>query len=264
MTLPRRAALLALCLAVAGAGCRQDDEIRIASLDFEGVDQISEGDLKSALQTQEGSWLPWGRQRYFDQRAFEADLQRIRAFYRDRGFPDARVTGTDIELNDEQTEVDVTVHVEEGDPIVVADVELVGFEVLPDDEREVLEREIPLLEGEPLDTQLASASRERALDALRNHGYPYAEVRLRNEPVEDRRERVVLQAQPGTLAHFGPIEVNGAASVGENVLLRQLTFDPGDTYSREKMRESQRKLSGMELFQFVNVESLEDEAEMQA
>jgi outer membrane protein assembly complex protein YaeT len=264
MIVPRPAALLVLLVAMAGAGCREDGGIRIASLDFEGVEQVSKGDLASALQTQKGSWLPWGRQRYFDRRAFEADLQRIAAFYRDRGFPDARVTATDIELNDQQTEVRVTVHIQEGEPIVVGAVEFVGFEVLPDRERRRIEREIPLREDQPLDTQLASASRERALNALRDHGYPYAAVRLRNEPIEPRRERVVLQAEPGTLAHFGPIEVNGEASVGERVLLRQLSFEPGDTYSREKMRESQRKLYGMELFQFVNVESLEDQAEVAA
>ena len=48
------------------------------------------------LQTKRGSRLPWGRKRFFDRSAFEADLKRIEAFYRDRGFPDARVTSFDV------------------------------------------------------------------------------------------------------------------------------------------------------------------------
>ena len=45
-----------------------------------------------ACRRKRGSRLPWGRKRFFDRRAFDADLKRIEAFYRDRGFPDARVT----------------------------------------------------------------------------------------------------------------------------------------------------------------------------
>lgn len=265
--MPRpRAALPVLLLAasLSNAACREDGEIKIASLNFEGVEQVDEGALKDALVTREGSWLPWGRKQYFDQRAFESDLQRISAFYRDRGFPDARVTSTDIELNDQQTEVDITVHLSEGEPIVVAGVEMRNFDVLPEDERARLDREMSLAEGEPLDAQLAEVARERALNAFRDHGYPYAQVRLINEPVGERRERVVLDAIPGTLAHFGPIEINGEASVGERVILRELSFEPGDTYSREEMRASQRQIYAMELFQFVNVETTEAEGEMPA
>jgi outer membrane protein insertion porin family/translocation and assembly module TamA len=253
---------LALLAAVLVSGCNDDGEIKIASLKFEGVDAVDKGALADALQTREGSWLPWGRQRYFDRRAFDADLQRIEAFYRDRGFPDARVTSVDPRLNDEQNEIDITVNISEGEPIRVAAIDLEGFDVLSERARNRLQREIPLEEGEPLDVQRAATARELALNMLRNEGYPYAEVRLSNEPVEARRERVVLRATPGILAHFGPIEINGNASVGDDIILRKLSFEPGDRYGRDEMRESQRQLYSMELFQFVNVESLENQAEM--
>jgi outer membrane protein assembly complex protein YaeT len=243
--------------------CREEDgEIRIASIEFDGVSQVSKGALADALQTKKGSRLPWGRKRYFDRRAYEADLQRIVAFYRDRGFPDARVTSTDLKLNDQKDAIDITLRISEGEPLIVEDVVFDGFDVLPTRQVGRTRRQLPLQPGQPLDTQLASASRERALTLFRDNGYPYAEVQLVNDPVGDHRERVTLRATPGTLARFGPVELNGEASVGENVIRRQLTFEPGDPYSAEKMRESQRKLYRMELFQFVNVESLENREEM--
>ena len=67
-------------------------------------------------------------------------------------------------------------------------------------------------------------------------------------------------ATAGTLAHFGPVEIVGEKSVGDNVLRRQLTFKPGDLFTRREMRESQRKLYRLELFEFANVESKEDKA----
>ena len=93
---------------------------------------------------------------------------------------------------------------------------------------------------------------------MTHHGYPYAEVTVSEEEAGPRQTRVVFHAVPGTLAHFGPVEIAGVASVNENVVRRQLTFAPGDLFTRREMRESQRKLYGLELFEFVNVESRED------
>ena len=250
--------LLVLLVALAGGGCREEGDIQISSLKFNGVEQVDKGALRNVLQTKEGSRIPWGRKRYFDRRAFEADLKRIEAFYRDRGFPDARVTSFDVKLNDTQDKVDITVNISEGEPILVAAIELQRFDVLPENERKALLESLPLQPEQPLDRQLALAARERALNVLRDHGYPYAQVELREEEAGPRQRKLVLAATPGTLAQFGPIEIDGQESVRENVIRRQLTFEPGEVFTRREMRESQRKLYRLELFEFVNVESLED------
>ena len=117
-----RAAFLLLVVAgaICVAGCREEGNIQISGLSFNGVTQVDKGALANALQTKKGSWIPWSRKRYFDRRAFEADLKRIEAFYRDRGFPDARVRSFDVKLNDQQDQVDITVNISEGEPIRVA------------------------------------------------------------------------------------------------------------------------------------------------
>jgi outer membrane protein assembly complex protein YaeT len=249
---------LVLLVALTGFACREEGDIQISSLEFSGVEQIDEGALRAVLQTKKGSWIPWGRKRYFDRRAFEADLKRIEAFYRDRGFPDARVSSFDVNLDETQQKVDITVNISEGEPIRLAAVELQGFEVLDQGQRRSLIEGLPLQKDQPLDRQLALASRERAVNALRDSGYPYAEVQLNENEAGPRQRTIVLAATPGTRARFGPIEIVGQRSVGEHVIRRQLTFDSGELFTRRDMRETQRKLYQMELFEFVNVESLED------
>jgi outer membrane protein assembly complex protein YaeT len=252
---------LLLLAAISAGACREEGEIKIASLEFDGVKSVNKGALANALQTKKGSRFFWGRKRFFDRRAFDADLKRIQAFYRDRGFPDARVT-VDTKLNETQDEIAITVHVTEGEPIRIATVDFEGFDVLPERDLRRLRRQSPLEPGQPLDRQLAATERERALNALRNNGYPYAEVQLANEPAGQRLERVIFRATPAILARFGPVEVNGQASVGDYVIERQLSFKPGDIFSQDKMRESQRNLYRMELFQFVNVDSVADREQM--
>ena len=250
--------LVTLLGILCAAACREDGDIQITGLSFDGVEQADTDALANALQTKKGSWIPWGRKRYFDRRAFEADLKRIEAFYRDRGFPDARVRGFDVQLNDTQDKVDVTIDIDEGEPIRVVDIELRGFEVLPEDERQRLRDTLPLQPGRPLDRQLEIAARERALNALRDGGYPYALVSLTEIDTAPKQRRLVVDATPGVLAHFGVVDIRGEATVGEHVIARQLTFEPGDRFSRRDMREAQRKLYGLELFEFVNVEPLEE------
>jgi outer membrane protein assembly complex protein YaeT len=244
--------------AICVAGCREEGDIQISSLSFAGVKQVDKDALASALQTKQGSWVPWSRKHYFERRAFEADLKRIEAFYHDRGFPDARVRSFDVKLNDAQDKVDVTLDISEGEPILVDSIDLRGFDVIPADRQRTLRESLPLLPGRPLDRQLASASRERALNALRDDGYPYAEVTLREEETGSRHVRLIADAVPGVLARFGEIDIRGYASVSEHVIRRQLTFEPGDRFTRRELRESQRKLYGLELFEFANVEPLEE------
>lgn len=250
--------VLVLAAALVVGACNEDRDIEVAKLELKGVESVDEGRLRDALQTRSSSWLPWGRKRYFDRRAFEVDLKRIEAYYRDRGFPDARVASFDVALDEQQKKVDLTITVSEGEPIRVSEIRLQGFDVLSPGERETLLDELLLREGEPLDRQLALAARERAVNALRDNGYAYAEVALKEEETGPRQRRVTLVATPGQLAYFGPIEIAGESSVGEYVIRRQLTYKPGDLFRRTELRESQRKLYRLELFQFVNIEPVED------
>jgi outer membrane protein assembly complex protein YaeT len=257
---PRLLRLLLLAVAICVGACGPEGDIEIAALDFTGVHQVDEGALRNALQTRRGSRIPWGRKRYFDRRAFDADLKRVDAFYRDRGFPEARVASFDVALNDTQDKVSITVNIAEGEPIRVAAVDFSGFEVLPAADRRRLQESVGLRVGAPLDRQVAQAGRERALNEFRDHGYPHADVTIADEDAGRGQRRVVYRAVPGLLSRFGPIAVDGQMSVSENVIRRQLTFAPGDVYSRREMRESQRKIYGLELFEFANVQSGENEA----
>ena len=255
---------LLLVVALCVGGCREQGDIRIKSLTFNGVKQVDKTALANALVTKAGSRLPWGKKSFFDRRAFESDLERIHAFYLDRGFPDARVQSFDVQLNPAQDQVKVIVNIVEGEPIRVASIEMTGFDVLSEAQQRSLRDSLPLQKGQPLDRQLAVAARDRAINVLKDEGYPYATVAMTSDDVSPKQQRIVLTATAGTLAHIGQIDIHGEKTVDERVIARQLTFKTGDRYTRKELRESQRKLYGLELFEFANIESLEDKDVMAA
>jgi outer membrane protein assembly complex protein YaeT len=256
-----RLAALLLFLPVLSACIEEGSGVEVKSFKFRGVNAVSDSQLKSVLATAASSRLPWGENQYFDRRQFEADLKRIVAFYRDRGYPDARVKAFDAKLSDDQKSVHVTIEIEEGEPVRVERMVLEGFEPLPEDHRRQLEAKLPLRPGAPLDRALMQASRETALDELKDHGYPAPRVVVEEAAGSSERLRVITYtAEPGRLAYVASIEISGTMSVAERIVRRQLRFRPGQLFEQSRLRESQRNLYSLELFNFVNVEALTAEA----
>ncbi len=251
-----------LALAVLCGGCKDEGTITVHSLTFKGVRSVDQSALKSALATRAGSRLPWGKKSYFDRQRFEADLKRVKAYYADRGYPDARVTDTQVSLNKAQTSVDITLTIEEGDPVLVKTVDFTGFDVVPAAHLAQIRKDMPLRPGRARDRQAVIATHELALNELRDHGYPYAKVTTsENDGPSGKEAAVAFAAEPGPLSHFGPVEIVGNKSVGENVIRRELTYKPGGLYRRSVVQDSQRRLYGMELFQFVNVQVVDPQAQ---
>jgi outer membrane protein insertion porin family/translocation and assembly module TamA len=250
-------------LILTAGGCKEEGAVRVQSLKFTGVQAVDAGRLRAALATRQSDKLPWGRKSFFDRTRFDADLKRIQAFYADRGYPDARVTGFDVKLNDNQDSVDITITIEEGEPIRVAAITFVEFEnAIPAEHLETLKTEAPLKVGDVHDRLLVMTVRETALNELKDHGYPYGKVEMSEDRnVDSKTASVTFTAQPGKLAHIGTIEIQGNKTVSARVIERELTFKTGDLYQRSVLQASQRRLYGLELFQFANIEPLNTEQE---
>src|SRR5215813_7281506 len=113
---------------VAASACRETGTITVHSIKFQGVKSVDESALKNALVTKPNSKFFWGAKRFFNRSQFDNDLKRIVAFYSDRGFPHARVSNFDVKLSAKQDTVDVTLTIDEGEPVVVASIDYQGFD----------------------------------------------------------------------------------------------------------------------------------------
>jgi outer membrane protein assembly complex protein YaeT len=236
--------------------------IKVKTLAFKGVTAVDQSRLKAVLATKESSILPWGKKSVFDRSKLVTDMKRVEAFYADRGYPDAKVTGFDARLNGKQDAVDITVTVSEGEPVKVAAIAFVGFDVIPPAHLADLEKRAPLKVGQPRDRALVVTTHELAINELRDHGFPYAKVAtMEDGGPNGKQASLSFVAEPGKVAHFGPVEISGNKSVGDNIIRRELAYQPGDLYRRSLVQDTQRRLYGMELFQFANVQALNQDLE---
>ena len=142
------AAVVAATVLVVGlAACKDGESVKVRSLKFHGVSQVPEADLRAVLATKQGSRLPFSKKPGFNRAEFTRDLQRIKAFYADRGYPDAKVTAVDADLDSDKKAVAISVTVEEGAPVVVSSVRFDGFQVLPERRQNALKRIVHVQRG---------------------------------------------------------------------------------------------------------------------
>jgi outer membrane protein assembly complex protein YaeT len=243
-----------LLLALAASACRETGDVQVTSIKFRGTSAVKDEELKAIISTQESGFLPWSRKRFFDRPEFDRDVKRIEAYYADRGYPHAKVVGVDAALNDAKDKVAITVDVNEGEPTIIENVLFDGFDSVPAAHIDRLKARLPIAAGKPRDQRLILGSHDMSVAELRDHGFPYANVRMVEQPgSSDARVRLTVAAEPGPQAVFGPIAIEGAVSVDEDVIRRELAFNEGDEYQLSRLTETQRRLYRLELFQFANV-----------
>jgi outer membrane protein assembly complex protein YaeT len=228
--------------------------VRVSDVDFTGVSPSILSELRTTLSMRPSSRWPWGRKVYFSRARLADDLRRIEVYYDEHGFADARVDSYDVQMPSPK-EVAITFHVVEGLPVHIASVQTFGLEVLPETVRARVLGEIGLTAGSIRTRAAVDRARELARTALQEEGYPYARVAvLESEAAEGRDVVLTVAAEAGPTAVFGPLTIAGESAVGEDVIRRQLAFGPGDPFKRSRVVESQRRLYGLELFDFVNID----------
>jgi outer membrane protein assembly complex protein YaeT len=243
-----------LCAVPASA---QEQALHVERLTFTGVQHVDVDDLESVLATRESSWLPWGRKHRFTTDQLQTDLGRIAAYYADRGYPQARVTHYDIRREEGNGDgVSITIHVDEGEPVLLEDVQFYGFEVLSPADMARLRAAVPLRVGQPRRVDDLRTSRSRALALLRELGYAYATVdTLEAQGSAPLRIYVILAATLGPQARFGPIDIAGNHTLRGRNILERLVFKEGEPYRWSKVQDSQRRLSQLEFLQFASIET---------
>lgn len=255
--------LLACFRLPAGALAQQpaDGRPRVTELRFQGVSARHRALLPSAIVTTATRcklvtllrpicWFGGSvEENYLDTEVLRQDLLRIRLFYYQRGYRDARV---EAEVEHAGKGERVTFRVAEGTPVRVASLTVAEADSLIP---AAVARDLPLRMGEPFSLLDYEAGRDTLTRRLLNRGYARAEVLASYLIPSDSPDvaHVRYEALPGTRARFGAVQVVGTEQISPTVVRRMLTFEPGDVYRQEELLRSQRNLFALDLFQHAAI-----------
>ena len=86
------------------------------------------------------------------------------------------------------------------------------------------------------------------------NGYAFVKTERHAEVDLDQQQvRIRYVVQPGPLAVFGATEVKGTTTVDPDLVTREITYRPGETYALSKVTETREKLLALDLFGTVRV-----------
>ena len=196
------------------------------------------------------SWIGLGEKRRLSELEFRRDVERLRLFYRIHGFLEARV---DTTVRRGPRDVFITFHIDEGEPVRVATMDIAGLDSVADRER--LVRDLPLRIGRPFDRFQLIATADTIQTRLRDRGYPEALVLVRPWKVDSalRRAEVGLRVETGPSAVIGEITVQGTREVDSAFVRSLLAAVPGQDFRERDIGQSQINLYRSQLFRFATV-----------
>ena len=195
--------------------------IRIKSINFEGNQAIKTSDLKNIIKTSTRSWFFWPV--YYTEEKIEADVERLRNFYYERGFLNHRIAV--------KGQSHITFIIEEGPLYKVRNISIEGNTQF---DNETLLEGIQLETGQTYYQRKAQAHTKSISRIYREDGYVDADVRqqLRFVP-EANVVDVEYKIEEGRQFRIGKVQITGNEQVHDKVIRRILDeydFTPGELY----------------------------------
>jgi outer membrane protein insertion porin family len=196
--------------------------IQIKSIKFEGNHAIKTSDLKTAIKLSTRSWLLFPV--YYNQEKVEADVEKLRTLYYDRGFLNHRISV--------HGQSHITFVIEEGPLYKVGNITVKGNTHF---DNEKLLAGMQLETGQTYYQNKAQAQTKRIAKIYHEDGYVDADVRQDIKFVPEANVvDVEYKIDEGRQFRIGKVEITGNEQVHDKVIRRVLDeydFTPGELYN---------------------------------
>lgn len=227
---------------------------KIRHINLVGTEKLDEEQILDAWESRPSNWLSWYRRDdQYSREKLSGDLERLNAFYLDRGYVDFSVDSTQVAISPERQDVYITAGITEGDQYKVAKVELAGDTVLP---REQVERLVLVKPDQIFSRRLIELSSDSITATLGNIGYAFAQVNP--IPDVDRGNKTVdltLEVVPGPRVSVRRIQVKGNTRTSDEVIRREMRQFEGAWFSQAAVDRSKIRLQQLGFFEQVDVET---------
>jgi translocation and assembly module TamA len=259
----RPPAALALALSLGAAGCVRGhgspQEPLVADLVLAGVSAVDRDELAAALATQAPVARPGvegvlvSDRLPLDPDALATDRRRIEAFYRERGYYQARVEDVEV-VPAGRGLVRVILRVSEGRPVRVSKLAIEGLDAAPEAGRRLAA--LPLRVGEVFTEGAYDAAKAAILGALLETGWATAEVAASAVVLpEEGAAEARFDVRPGVRYRFGPVFVAGSAAVSRERIRDEAAraIRTGAWWDESRLARAQAWVSDLGVFGGVRV-----------
>ncbi len=227
---------------------------KIKHINIVGNETFTDEEIREEFELDTSNWLSWYRRDdQYSREKLSGDLEKLRAFYLDRGYVDFDVESTQISVSPDRRNVYVTANVNEGEIYTIGDVRLTGKFIVPE---ETVQSLVMFKKGETFSRRNLEQSSEFIERLLGNFGYAFAKVSP--IPNVDREKRIVditLLVDPGKRVYVRRINFEGNDKTRDEVLRRELRQFEGGWFNQSAIDRSKVRLERLGFFKTVEVET---------
>ncbi len=233
----------------------EGDRAGIAAINFTGNNSISSMVLKGVVTTKETHIFSWlFRDDLYSEDRLAVDRERVRLYYANRGFPDARVLSSVAEFDATRNAYFINFTVDEGQRYdfgnIAIETSISGLDA------DALRGGISTGSGSRYSlSDLSESTSELALRAT-NQGYPFAEVRPRiDRDINSNTFNVTYLVDEGPRVYVERINITGNTKTRDYVIRREFDFAEGDPFNRALVTKGRADIESLGFFSSVQVTS---------
>jgi len=228
--------------------------VGVGKVTVEGNQEVSDGSVRGAMKTHKKTWWHFWQRNTFKQEEYDGDAQRIVDMYNEKGYYDAQVLSDTLYIQNPESDhpkMEINLKVHEGPKYFIRDINWEGNTLIPN---EALTAALRLHKGEPynskhLDENLyGNKNSSDVMSMYMNRGYMRANVQPRVQVVNGDSLDLYFDVFEGDVYQFGNISIAGNTKTKEHVVRRELITFPGETFSRDAIQESIRRLMQLNYF----------------
>jgi outer membrane protein insertion porin family len=227
---------------------------KIKHINIVGNQTFSDEEILDTWESGTTNWLSWYRRDdQYSREKLSGDLEKLNAYYLDRGYVDFNVDSTQVSIGPDRREMYLTANVREGEVYSISGARISGDTIIPPEE---LERLILVKEGDTFSRRLLELTSDSITSVLANIGYAFAEVTP--IPEIDRENRTVavnFYVQPGKRVYVRRISFQGNTRTADEVIRRELRQFEGMWYSQAAIDRSKIRLQRLGYFENINIET---------
>jgi outer membrane protein insertion porin family len=224
----------------------ENNKIVIGGVKIEGVVSYKEKKIIKLMETKP--------KKIFKENIFNADLETIKAFYKDNGFMDYQFVSLDSTYNEPKTKIFLTLNISEGERYKIGSVTHSGNFAVEDKE---IDKIIKFKKGQVFNQHKIVEVEQGMKTVYYDKGYLNA---LINSDFNKRSaENVVdvnLSIQENPIVYVGDIHIDGLVSTKDKVIRREVLLKPGDVFSLKKLRRSIEKIHNLGFIESVDPQSM--------
>lgn len=225
---------------------------KIRDITITGNSVFSDGELKSLMELDTGSWLSWyNKSDRYAQSRFNADLEKIRSFYLSRGYLEFRIESTQVAISPDREKIALAINVYEGKKFTVSGVRLAGNYLGKEEQFKAL---VSIVPGEAYNIEDVAKTEQDFGEYFANFGYAFSEIEA--QPSVDRERALVaftIVANPSRRAYVRNINIAGNTRTRDEVIRRELRQFESSWYDDDKIQLSRDRVDRLGFFKEVNM-----------